>query len=99
MMVGFALWVQSASLPWPGWLLLLGNASYSIYLMHNPLVSITQRLAARIGLDWAGAMVFGVVLSVLAGYVYHLLVERRFLDFFRSCFIGRRNDGVLRPGA
>jgi len=99
MMVGFAPWEQSASLPWPGWLLLLGNASYSIYLIHNPLVSITQRLAARIGLGWVGAMVFGVVLSVLAGYVYYLLVERRFLDFFRSRFVGRSNDGVLRPGA
>lgn len=97
MMVGFALWEQSVSLPWPGWLLLMGNASYSIYLIHNPLVSITQRLAARIGLDWAGAMLFGVVLSVLAGYVYYLLVERRCLNFFRNRLVGRSNDGVPRP--
>ena len=97
MMVGFALWEQSVSLPWPGWLLLIGNASYSIYLIHNPLVSVTQRVAARIGLDWAGAMVFGVVLSVLAGYVYYRLVERPSLDFFRKRLGPIRNDGVRRP--
>ncbi len=95
-MVGFALWEKSVSLPWPGWLLLVGNASYSIYLIHNPLVSVTQRVAARMGLDWAGAMVFGVVLSVLAGYVYYRLVERPSLDFFRKHFSPIRNDGVRR---
>ncbi|MDO8775156.1 MAG: acyltransferase family protein [Burkholderiaceae bacterium] len=97
MMVGFALWEQSVSLPWPGWLLLIGNASYSIYLIHNPLVSITQRLAARIGLDWVGAMVFGVFLSVLAGYVYYRLVERPSLDFFRKRLGRLGNDGVSQP--
>lgn len=96
-MVGFALWEKSVSLPWPGWLLLIGNASYSIYLIHNPLVSVTQRVAARMGLEWAGAMVFGVVLSVLAGYGYYRLVERPSLDFFRKRLGRLGNDGVPRP--
>lgn len=96
MMVGFALWEKSVPLSWPGWLLLMGNASYSIYLIHNPLVSITQRLAARMGLEWVGAMVFGVLLSVLAGYVYYLFVERRFLVFFQNILGRRRIDGEPR---
>lgn len=97
LMVGFALWEKSVSLPWPDWLLPIGNASYSIYLIHNPLVSITQRVAAWMGLDWAGAMVFGVVLSVLAGYGYYRLVELPSLDFFRKRLGPIRNDGARRP--
>ena len=76
LIVGFAVREQSAKLYWPGLLLLMGNASYSIYLIHNPLLSITQRLAARLGLAWGGAVVFGVVCSLLAGYAYYLAVER-----------------------
>lgn len=52
--VGFAVREQSVRLHWPGWLLLVGNASYSIYLVHNPLLSVTQRLAGRLGLAWGG---------------------------------------------
>jgi exopolysaccharide production protein ExoZ len=92
--VGFALWEKSVSLPWPGWLLLIGNASYSIYLIHNPLLSVTQRIAARMGLDWMGAMLFGVALSILAGYVYYILVERRVLHYFRNKFARRSNAAV-----
>jgi exopolysaccharide production protein ExoZ len=99
MMVGFSLWEKLVLLPWPGWLLLMGNASYSIYLIHNPLVSITQRLAARIGLEWAGAMVFGVFLSVFAGYVYYLFVERRSIVFFQNIFGKHKSDGKAHFGA
>jgi exopolysaccharide production protein ExoZ len=62
----------------PGWLVLLGNASYAIYLIHIPLLSVASRMAARVPLlnTWQGAMIFGVLTSVLMGYVYHVLVER-----------------------
>ena len=48
--VGFSVYEQSTKLHWPGLLLLMGNASYSIYLVHGPLLSVTQRLAGRLGL-------------------------------------------------
>ena len=57
LIVGFAIREQSAKLYWPGLLLMMGNASYSIYLIHNPLLSVTQRLAARLGLEWGGGSV------------------------------------------
>ena len=82
--VGSAMREQSSQLYWPGWLLMMGNASYSIYLVHNPLLSVTQRLASRLGLAWGGGMLFGVVCSVLAGYVYYLVVERPALRFFQN---------------
>lgn len=93
---GFALLEKSVSLPWPGWLLMMGNASYSIYLVHNPLLSVTQRLAGRMGLDWASAMLFGVALSLLAGYVYYLLVERRVVNYFQNRFAKPSHDALPR---
>ena len=53
--VGFSVREQSARLHWPSLLLLMGNASYSIYLVHNPLLSVTQRLAGRLDLAWGGS--------------------------------------------
>lgn len=84
--VGFALLERGRTLPWPALLLLLGNASYSIYLIHNPLLSVTQRLAGKLELDWLMALVAGVVVSVLAGLIYYGLIERPALGFFRNRF-------------
>jgi hypothetical protein len=41
-------------------------------------------MAGRIGLTWPGAMVFGVVLGVLGGWIYYLVVERPALRFFQE---------------
>jgi exopolysaccharide production protein ExoZ len=84
MVIGFALYEQSAHVRWPTVLLMVGNASYSIYLIHSPLLSITQRVAGRISLTWPVAMVWGIVLSVLAGWAYHRIVERPALRFFHK---------------
>lgn len=81
--VGFSVREQSCVMSWPTLLLLMGNASYSIYLIHNPLLSITQRVAGQMALVWPVAMLFGVVLSLLAGWTYYLIVERPALRFFR----------------
>lgn len=87
LIVGFAVHEQAATVRWPALLLVLGNASYSIYLVHNPLLSITQRVAGQMALAWPSAMVWGVMLSVVAGWVYFWLVERPALRFFQR----RRN--------
>lgn len=84
LITGFAVHEQAATVRWPALLLLMGNASYSIYLVHNPLLSITQRVAGHMALTLPAAMVWGVVLSVLAGWVYYRVIERPALRFFRE---------------
>lgn len=84
LMLGMARWEAQRTVAWPMPLLALGNASYSIYLIHNPLVSVTQRVAGRLGMNWPMALLFGVVLSVGCGYLYYLWVERRAIRFFRG---------------
>ena len=84
LIAGFAIREQSAALRWPSLLLMMGNASYSIYLVHNPLLSVTQRLAVRVGMNWGWGLVFGIACSIVAGYVYYLAVERPALRFFQN---------------
>lgn len=64
-------------------MLLLGSASYAIYLVHNPLLSLTQRGLAKLPLGWLLSCVFGVVISLLAGIAYHRYVETPALGWIR----------------
>ena len=84
LIVGFAKLERDVILPWPATLLLLGNASYSIYLIHNSLLSVSQRLAGKFEFHWLVAMVFGVTVSVIAGLLYYRLVERRAIAYFHN---------------
>lgn len=82
--VGYALIERSASLVWPSMLLLIGNDSYSIYLIHAPLLSVTQRWVGKFDINSAVGMFFGVAVSLLIGITYFSLVERPALNYFRK---------------
>lgn len=96
LVVGFALLERKSGLAWPAWLLLIGNASYSIYLVHNPLLSLTQRVAGRLGLGWDTALAAGVGFSVLMGLAYFHVIERPALAYFRNR-IGRARPCAESP--
>lgn len=52
-----------------------GSVSYAVYLVHNPLLSITSRLqAGHVG--WETALILSVVLSVAAGTIFYRFWER-----------------------
>ena len=59
----------------PQALVFFGSASYAIYLIHLPILSLTARLAGT----WPQALIGGVIIAVLGGVVYHLIVERPLL--------------------
>jgi peptidoglycan/LPS O-acetylase OafA/YrhL len=67
------------------WALLLGNASYAIYLLHMPLLSLTTRIVARLGAfaTWQTSLILGLATSVAAAIGYHLLYERPALALAR----------------
>ena len=68
----------------PRWLVFGGAASYAIYLIHNPLLSLTSRLFALIGVGWVGALVASAVICVLAGIAYYLMWERPIMRLART---------------
>jgi peptidoglycan/LPS O-acetylase OafA/YrhL len=47
----------------------LGAASYSLYLVHYPLVAAVARLSVPI-------LPTGIAASLIGGFAYHFLVER-----------------------
>jgi peptidoglycan/LPS O-acetylase OafA/YrhL len=67
----------------PNRLATFGGASYAIYLIHNPLISLVSRITGSVNC-WFGTMAAGVIASVVAGLAYHLLVERRMGAYFKA---------------
>lgn len=62
----------------PGWLTKLGDASYSLYLVHLIPIAIVSRLVT----GWPAILTLGIVSSFVAGLTYHYVVELRLLRWF-----------------
>lgn len=66
------------------WLLKLGDASYALYLIHFPLISLLCKVAMKIGLHGliGATLTFGFVflLCLLSAVVLHIGVEKSLLD-------------------
>lgn len=60
----------------PVWLIFGGAASYAIYLVHNPLLSLASRIFRRLGMDWPIALVLSVIMAVAVGGLYFVIVEK-----------------------
>jgi peptidoglycan/LPS O-acetylase OafA/YrhL len=67
----------------------LGDASYALYLIHNPLISLTSRLATHAPPlnHWFTSLLFSVVCSVTCSFVYHRYFERPALKKVRSILL------------
>ena len=77
----------------PKEVLLLGGASYSIYLVHNPIQSIVARVASSAD-HWALTFIASCVTGVAVGIGYHLLFERPAL-----CLLSHRPARVTPNGS
>jgi exopolysaccharide production protein ExoZ len=101
-MVGFSLLMLGASLAerlytvryWP-WLLLLGDASYAVYLVHSAIISVAGIVIFKYHVlrhVSAEAIVLPLVLiATLMGIVVHLLLEKPLISFLRSPKLVGRN--------
>lgn len=82
-----------------GLALLLGDASYSIYLVHNAvllvLLAAVSGMTSRIGL-WAVYSIC-VVSAVIGGVAVHLLVERRLIRLVGKWMPRRGRPSMAHP--
>jgi exopolysaccharide production protein ExoZ len=64
----------------------IGNASYSIYLIHNPLQMITLRLYPKINsvTNIIVSLILVLLLSSLFGYLYYIIFEKKCIKFVKS---------------
>lgn len=70
----------------PQILLLLGNASYVIYLVHSPVISVIAQIHHRFAFGLvppAALFAITVIVSTAGGIVAHLLLEKPLLKLFK----------------
>lgn len=88
LVLGAALLDRRFEIRWPKLLIFIGDASYSIYLVHSSVISIVVILAKKIKIfdsipiELLFLVIFAV--SVVAGTVAYLVVERPILNFLRN---------------
>lgn len=78
--------LAAGALRTPSLLVLLGNASYSIYLIHLPVMSVIAKIACILGLQALPPLIMLVLLVAAAeaiGVVLHLVLERPLLSAVR----------------
>ena len=69
--------------------MMIGNATYSIYLIHNPLQMIVLRFYPKIN-SYFGvfiAVLLVLILSSFIGYLYYLIFEKKAINFIKSKLI------------
>ena len=97
-LLGAAELERSGRLRVPRWMSFLGDASYAIYLIHDPVVSAAAhvgfRLDARVHWPIAVWMAIFVGLGTVAGCALHVWVERPLLGWMGA----RRGSRYAVPG-
>lgn len=81
----------------PRWLLLLGDASYALYLVHNPLISVSSRLVAAVAPNWVAGMVLGIAASVAGSLIFYLAYERPARAWVRARLGGTGREPLEAP--
>lgn len=79
----------------PQWLNYLGNASYSIYLIHSPIVSAITKVAVKLGWNNSVWQAFGVSLVIIVVAVgisclFYSFVEKPVVNFLRKQLVKKR---------
>ena len=74
---------------WPRWAIFSGEASYSLYLVHLPLISALSRHSASWHLGFPAFLLLSVVLSFALAAAVHLLVEKPLTAMLKTTFFPR----------
>jgi exopolysaccharide production protein ExoZ len=75
----------------PRWLLLLGDASYSLYLFHPLIMPIVPVALRKFGIEnVAVSIVLCVIIGLAAGVLIHLLIERPLTRLLKGWVGGSR---------
>ena len=70
----------------PGFLLYLGAASYSVYLVHNPAQSVIARILPMLSENWSPVLAFWAIAcgSLVAGIIYFAFYEKHAVAWCKS---------------
>ena len=65
-------------------LVFIGSASYSIYLMNSPAISVFVRLLSFFSLHWLLAVILCFAAACTAGILYFILIEKPLILFSKK---------------
>jgi exopolysaccharide production protein ExoZ len=88
---------QAGKLKVAAWLLILGDASYALYLLHNPVISLTSRLVAVAAPHWLAGVAAGIGASMLASLAFYWIYERPARMWATARLGGKRDEPLQRP--
>ncbi|MDP2021664.1 MAG: acyltransferase [Hydrogenophaga sp.] len=84
----------------PRWATLLGDASYALYLIHFPLISLVCKIAIAVGFSgvWGSIATFliGVIACVAVSILFHLYLEKPLLRYLGTKLESPRHTSVAR---
>ncbi|MDV3503099.1 acyltransferase [Marinobacter sp. M-5] len=78
--------VENLEVPAPRFLLYLGAASYSVYLVHSPVQSVLARVLPTISESWSPILAFWAItgVSLVVGIIYFALYEKHAITWCKS---------------
>ncbi|MBB4866492.1 peptidoglycan/LPS O-acetylase OafA/YrhL [Pseudomonas nitritireducens] len=78
-----------------GLLRYLGRISYSLYLIHLPVILYCLSLAATHGIPTLACLLFGFALSLALAHLSYVIIEKRFLALKQRYASGERVPGAV----
>jgi exopolysaccharide production protein ExoZ len=84
LILGFARLDSESKVKTPKVFLYLGEASYSIYLTHYPVIIILFKLFTVIGLGESILVNVIALITLIVGCLFHSIVEKPLLKLFRN---------------
>ncbi len=89
--LGGAILEKDSNINFPKIFVLFGDASYSIYLIHNPLISVISRIMKIIDSHgyWENMLVSNICASIFCGILYHKLCEQWMLNKLKKTVFWR----------
>lgn len=94
-LLGGALWERAVNWQPSRLLLLLGDASYSVYLVHSAAITLTGTITQKFASGLLPApllFVIAALVSIAAGIAVHLVVERPVMAMARRASASRANN-------
>ena len=69
--------------------MIIGNASYSIYLVHNNLQALIVRFFLKIHLEFRVVLIvfISLICSCILGYIYYFIFEKKLTNIFKNKLI------------
>lgn len=88
-MIYFTITYKKISLRSGNLFMIIGNASYSIYLIHNNLQALIVRFFPKIHINQRVVLIVFVSLigSCFLGYIYYLIFEKKLTNIFKKKLI------------